>query len=117
MRHLPTVLAVTASLTLAAFPALAQKIDSGPISPARLSADVKVLADARLAGRAPGGPGEAGTLAYIISQFKAAGLQPAGDKGGWTQAVPLIRFSVDPAKAEFQLSSAALPATSSRPRT
>jgi Zn-dependent M28 family amino/carboxypeptidase len=98
-------LSLAAALTLAAFPALAQKIDSGPISPARLSADVKVLADAKLAGRAPGGPGEAGTLAYIVAQFKAAGLQPAGDKGGWTQAVPLIRFTVDPAKTKFQLTS------------
>src|SRR5471032_2421156 len=85
--------------------AAALRIPSGPISPARLSADVKVLADPRLAGRAPGGPGEAGTLAYIVSQFKAAGLKPAGDKGGWTQAVPLIRFTVDPAKAKFQLIS------------
>jgi Zn-dependent M28 family amino/carboxypeptidase len=91
--------------TLAAFPALAQPVPSGPISPARLSADVKVLADAKLAGRAPGGPGEAGTLDYIVSQFKAAGLKPAGDKGGWTQAVPLIRFTVDPAKTKFQLTS------------
>jgi Zn-dependent M28 family amino/carboxypeptidase len=99
-------LAITAAaLTLAALPALAQKIDSGPISPARLSADVKVLAAPKLAGRAPGGPGEAGTLAYIVAQFKAAGLKPAGDKGGWTQVVPLIRFTVDPAKTRFQLTS------------
>src|SRR3954468_23151258 len=98
-------LAVTAALALAAFPAAAQTFPSGPISPQRLSADVKVLADSKLAGRAPGGPGEAGTLAYIVAQFKAAGLKPAGDKGGWTQAVPLIRFSVDPAKTRFQLTS------------
>lgn len=99
-------LVLTAALT--AFPVLAQpaaKVDSGPISPARLSTDVKVLADSKLAGRAPGGPGEAGTLAYIESQFKAAGLQPAGDKGGWTQAVPLIRFQVDPAATHFSLTS------------
>lgn len=101
MRLFPTALVAT----LVALPAAAQRIDSGPISPARLSADVKVLADGKLAGRAPGGPGEAGTLAYIISQFKAAGLKPAGDKGGWTQAVPLIRFTVDPAKASFQLTA------------
>ncbi len=99
---------LAAALTALAFSAAAQgatKIDAGPISPARLSANVKVLADSKLAGRAPGGPGEAGTLAYIVAQFKAAGLKPAGDKGGWTQAVPLIRFSVDPAAAKFQLTS------------
>jgi hypothetical protein len=39
---------------LAAMPVLAQAqtVDTGPISPARLSADVKVLADSKLAGRA-----------------------------------------------------------------
>ena len=99
-----------ASLALAAalmaFSATAQtKVDSGPISPARLSADVKALASSELAGRAPGGPGEAGTLAYIERQFKAAGLKPAGDNGGWTQAVPLIRFQVDPAATRFALTS------------
>ncbi|HEY3949536.1 M28 family metallopeptidase [Phenylobacterium sp.] len=97
---------LAAALTALAVSASAQpKIDTGPISPQRLSADVKVLADARLAGRAPGGPGEAGTLAYLEAQFKAAGLKPAGDAGGWTQAVPLIRFRVDPAATRFALTS------------
>lgn len=97
-------LAFAAALTLAAFPALAQKTDAGHISPARLSADVKVLADARLAGRAPGGPGEAGTVAWLTGQFKAMGLKPAGDNGGWTQAVPLIRFRMAP-DARFSLTA------------
>ncbi|MFI4964403.1 MAG: M28 family metallopeptidase [Caulobacterales bacterium] len=96
-------LAVAAALSLA-LPAAAADSDSGPISPARLSADVKVLAAAKLAGRAPGGPGEAGTIAYLVGQFKAMGLKPAGDKGGWTQAVPLIRFRVAP-DAKFSLTA------------
>jgi Zn-dependent M28 family amino/carboxypeptidase len=107
MRISPLIFA--AALSASAFPAFAQptaKLDTGPISPARLSADVKVLADARLAGRAPGGPGEAGTIAYLTAQFKAAGLKPAGEHGGWTQAVPLIRFQVDPAQAKFSLTAA-----------
>src|SRR3954454_998937 len=91
--------------TLAALPAVAAPPSgSGPISPARLSADVKVLADAKLAGRAPGGPGEAGTIAWLTAQFKALGLKPAGEKGGWTQAVPLIRFTVAP-DAKFSLTA------------
>src|SRR5258706_7056336 len=88
---------------LTAPPAAAQP-PSGPISPERLSAHVKVLADSKLAGRAPGGPGEPGTLDYLIGQFKALGLKPAGDKGGWTQEVPLIRFQVQP-DAKFQLTA------------
>lgn len=102
-------LSLAATLAALAVPAAAQTpgpaVDSGPISPQRLSADVKILADSKLAGRAPGGPGEAGTIAYLTGQFKAMGLKPAGDKGGWTQAVPLIRFQVDPAAAKFQLAA------------
>ncbi|MBS0363243.1 MAG: M28 family peptidase [Proteobacteria bacterium] len=109
MRH---ALFAAVAATAFALPAIAQPqaVDSGPISPQRLSADVKALADSRLAGRAPGGPGEAGTLAYIEAQFRAAGLQPAGDPkgpgGGWTQAVPLIRFQVDPPTTKFALTAA-----------
>ena len=104
MRLIPLALAAV----LAATPAFAQSQgkspSSGPISPQRLSADVKVLADAKLAGRAPGGPGEAGTIAWLTGQFRAMGLKPAGDGGGWTQAVPLIRFSVAP-DARFSLTA------------
>ena len=38
-----------------------------------------------------GGVGEEKTVAYLIQQFKAAGLEPGGENGGWTQAVPMIR--------------------------
>jgi len=101
--HIPSLAFATALAALAT-PAFAQPATSGPISPARLSADVKVLADAKLAGRAPGGPGEPGTIAWLVGQFKALGLKPAGDKGGWTQAVPLIRFTMAP-DAKFSLTA------------
>jgi Zn-dependent M28 family amino/carboxypeptidase len=100
-------LAFAAALTALALPASAQS-PADPISPERLSAHVKVLADSKLAGRAPGGPGEPGTLDYLIGQFKALGLQPAGDNGGWTQEVPLIRFQVQP-EAKFQLTGGGAP--------
>src|SRR5579859_865077 len=90
---------------LIAPPAWARSPNAGPISPARLSADVKVLASPKLAGRAPGGPGEAATISWLTGQFKAMGLQPAGDGGGWTQAVPLVHFKVA-ADAKFNLASA-----------
>ena len=64
------------------------------IDPARLSEIVKTLASDEFAGRAPGGPGEARTVEYLIRQFKEAGLEPAGEKGGWTQKVPLVHFQV-----------------------
>lgn len=43
-------------------------------------------------GRAPGSIGEEKTVAYLISQFKAAGLEP-GNNGSWTQDVPLIEIT------------------------
>jgi len=67
--------------------------------PARLSAHIKVLASDAFEGRGPATAGEVKTVAYITEQFKAAGLQPAGDplpSGGraWTQDVPLARFEI-----------------------
>lgn len=69
--------------------------DSGPIDPARLSDITRELASDRFAGRAPGGEGEAPTIAYISAQFEALGLEPAGDQGGWTQKVSLVRTRIE----------------------
>ncbi|MES2019416.1 MAG: M28 family metallopeptidase [Pseudomonadota bacterium] len=66
--------------------------------PQRLSQDVKVLSSDEFEGRAPNTAGEVKTVDYIVSQFKAAGLKPAGDlvdgKRSWTQDVPLGRFEI-----------------------
>jgi Zn-dependent M28 family amino/carboxypeptidase len=60
------------------------------VSPDRLSADVRVLASDGFEGRAPGTPGEAKTIDWLIARFKAIGLQPGGRGGSWTQPVPLV---------------------------
>ena len=69
------------------------------VDPARLSAHVKTLAADAFEGRAPATPGEQKTVAYLVEQMQAAGLQPGGDlkngTRGWTQDVPLARFSFD----------------------
>jgi Zn-dependent M28 family amino/carboxypeptidase len=70
--------------------------DSGPISAARMSDTVRVIASDPYEGRAPGTPGETRTVEYLISRFKGLGLEPGGDHGGWTQAVPLLRLKVGP---------------------
>jgi Zn-dependent M28 family amino/carboxypeptidase len=80
-----------ALLALAALPLAAAAAPADPVSPAALSADVKVLAADAFGGRAPGTPGEAKTVDWLVAQFKAAGLQPGGANGSWTQAVPLVR--------------------------
>ena len=70
-----------------------------PIDPAKLSAHVKVLADDSFEGRGPATPAETKTIDYIVSQFKASGLEPGGDLKAdgvraWTQDAPLSRFEV-----------------------
>jgi Zn-dependent M28 family amino/carboxypeptidase len=61
-----------------------------------LSDITRELASDPYAGRAPGGPGEQKTIDFIVGQFKALGLKPAGDNGSWTQSVPLRRYQTKP---------------------
>jgi Zn-dependent M28 family amino/carboxypeptidase len=56
----------------------------------RLSDIVKVLASDEFEGRAPGGPGEEKTIAFLIDQFESLDLEPGGVDGTWTHSVPLI---------------------------
>ena len=62
--------------------------------PARMSEIVKTLASDEFQGRAPGSPGETKTIEYLTAQFKALGLEPAGEKGGYVQDVPLLKTQV-----------------------
>ena len=77
-----TALLALAPLLVAAAPA--------PVTPGELSATVKEIASDPYQGRAPGTPGEAKTIAYLIARLTALGLQPAGPGGRWTQTVPMI---------------------------
>jgi Zn-dependent M28 family amino/carboxypeptidase len=67
-------------------------------NPQQLSNDIQVLSSDAFEGRAPDSEGEMKTVAFLIEQFKAAGLQPGGDltdgKRAWTQAVPLGKFQI-----------------------
>lgn len=66
------------------------KTGTAAIDSQRLSDIVKVLASDEFEGRAPGGPGEAKTIAFLVDQFQSLGLEPGGENGTWTHAVPLI---------------------------
>ena len=79
---------------LAALPLIPATPATDPILPQALSADVQVLASDAFGGRAPGTAGETKTVEWLIAQFKAAGLQPGGPDGRWTQAVALIRTRI-----------------------
>jgi Zn-dependent M28 family amino/carboxypeptidase len=70
--------------------AAAQDSASPGVEAERLSATVRVLASEEFHGRAPGGPGEEVTVNFLVRQFEEMGLEPGGENGGWTQAVPLI---------------------------
>jgi Zn-dependent M28 family amino/carboxypeptidase len=76
----------------------------------RMSEITRVLASDAFQGRAPGTPGEAKTIPYLIEQFKAAGLEPAGENDGWTQQVPMIRTQLrQPMKLSVTGAGQALP--------
>ncbi len=83
-----------ALLALAALSLVAAAPAPDPVSPAALSADVKILASDAFGGRAPGTEGETKTVDWLIAQFKAAGLRPGGPDGSWTQPVPLVRTRI-----------------------
>ena len=57
---------------------------------------IKVLASDRYAGRAPGGPGESLTVAYLEDQFRRMGLGPGNTDGTYVQTVPLVSITAAP---------------------
>ena len=58
---------------------------------ARVRGHIEFLADDLLEGRGTGTRGHEIAASYVASQFRALGLEPAGDNGGWYQWVPLRR--------------------------
>jgi len=61
----------------------------------RVRADVEFLASDSLEGRDTGSKGYVIAAEYVASQFRAIGLEPAGEKGGWFLAVPFRRASYE----------------------
>jgi Zn-dependent M28 family amino/carboxypeptidase len=77
------------SFFLLATPLAAQPAQA-PIAPADLLRHIIVLAGDAFEGRAPGTAGERRTTDYIVAQFRARGLEPAGDNGAWLQSFQLV---------------------------
>ena len=88
MRFLAAVLFVAAT-TASAQPSSIVEQDVAR----RVRADVEFLSSDALEGRDTGSRGYTIAADYVASQFRAIGLQPAGDKGGWFQQVPFRRAS------------------------
>jgi Zn-dependent M28 family amino/carboxypeptidase len=66
--------------------------EGSPISLDLMKQMTQRLAADDFEGRAPSAATEPQVLDYIVSQFKAAGLQP-GNKGQWLQAVPTVEIT------------------------
>src|SRR5438093_8184440 len=81
------------SLLLALFPA--ERAASSRITANEISAHVRFLSDDQLEGRKPGSAGDELAIKYLASQLEAMGYQPAGDKGSFLQAVPLVELAAD----------------------
>lgn len=65
------------------------------VNAAALLEHTRRLASDEFEGRAPGTPGEDKTVAYLVEQFRAAGLKPGNPDGTWTQAVPLLGLTAE----------------------
>lgn len=63
---------------------------------ATIARQIGILAHDSMEGRRTGSPGGARAARWIASQFKAAGLAPAGDSGGFLQHIPLQALAASP---------------------
>ena len=75
----------------------------------RLSDDVKALSDDAFMGRGIATAAEPMVIDYLSKAFAAAGFEPGGEDGGWTQDVTLRRFSVSDATASIQAGAETVP--------
>ena len=68
---------------------------------ARLSEHIRILSADDFEGRGIATPAEQKVIDYLSGQFQAAGLEPGGDNGGWTQAVALNKFTASEVQAQL----------------
>jgi hypothetical protein len=64
---------------------------------------VKALGNDELQGRDTGSEGYRKAAAYVVEQFKRAGLKPAGENGGWYQTAPLRKVQLRTDRSEISL--------------
>lgn len=83
------------------FPTIAAAQADPPVTAADLRRHIDVLAGDGFQGRAPATEGERLTTAYIVEQWHARGLEPAGDNGGWLQPVALVERAAERHRIEW----------------
>jgi Zn-dependent M28 family amino/carboxypeptidase len=115
MRLFPTAAVLAAAALLSACAAMSGAGDAAPadsvvtLDAARLSEHARVLSDDSFQGRGIATPAEAMTIRYLSEQYAAAGFQPGGENGAWTQAVTLNRFTASEARAQFAVDGETVP--------
>lgn len=73
------------------------------ITEAEVADHIAILASDEFGGRAPNSPGEELTVAYLTDAYREIGLEP-GNGTSYTQDVPLVDITADPARAPFIVS-------------
>ena len=112
MRLLSSVTAVMASaLALAACASMGGAPSAPALSAEKMSDHVRILSDDSFEGRGIATPAEDRVIQYLSQQYAAAGFEPGGENGGWTQAVTLNRFTVSNASAAFKAGDETIPMT------
>ena len=89
-------------MVLVTFPVFAAD-DADALLQGRLEAHINFLADDLLRGRQPGTNGYDIAAAYVASQFRQMGLQPAGTNGSYLQPVPIRRAWLNEGSATLEL--------------
>jgi Zn-dependent M28 family amino/carboxypeptidase len=106
MKNLSIILfLIVASLSVRSqtgLPPAAEKAMSG-IDSEKIRATVKYLSDDALQGRGTGQKGGDLAADWIAAQFKAYGLQPAGDNGTYFQNINFYGVTTDPKQTRFTL--------------
>lgn len=98
---------LTAVAVLAlALPAAAQDVAFDPV---RLSQHTRILSADDYQGRGIATPAEDRVIGYMSGAMAAAGLEPGGENGGWTQAVALNRFTASNVQALLSVGDWTLP--------
>ena len=98
---------LTAVAVLAlALPAAAQEVAFDPV---RLSQHTRILSADDYQGRGIATPAEDRVIGYMSGAMAAAGLEPGGENGGWTQAVALNRFTASNIQARLSVGDWTLP--------
>lgn len=109
------VLMAGAALSACAAPAALEGSGSvAAFDAARIAEDIRTLSDDSFEGRGIATPAEQKVIDYLSRQYAAAGFQPGGPNGQWTQDVILNRFTQSNVQAALKLGDWTLPMTQGR---